>query len=46
MSIEKVTQERLDIAQQLKNELIEMRDIQEDSGDFLSKQLVYIETRI
>ena len=39
MSIEKVTQERLDIAQQLKNELIEMRDIQEDSGDFLSKQL-------
>ena len=39
MSIEKVTQERLDIAQQLKNELIEMRDIQEESGDFLSKQL-------
>ena len=39
MSIEKVTQERLDIAQQLKNELEEMRDIQEESGDFLSKQL-------
>ena len=39
MSIEKVTQERLDIAQQLKSELEEMRDIQEESGDFLSKQL-------
>ena len=39
MSIEKVTQELLDIAQQLKNELEEMRDIQEESGDFLSKQL-------
>ena len=39
MSIEKVTQERLDIAQQLKNELEEMKGIQEDSGDLLSKQL-------
>ena len=39
MSIEKVTQERLDIAQKLKNELEEMKDIQEESGDFLSKQL-------
>jgi len=39
MSIEKVTQERLDIAQKLKNELEEMKDIQEESGDLLSKQL-------
>ncbi len=39
MSIEKVTQERLDIAQQLKNELEDMKSIQKDSGDLLSKQL-------
>ena len=39
MSIEKVTQERLDIAQKLKNELKEMKGIQEESGEFIAEQL-------
>ncbi len=39
MSIEKVTQERLDIAQQLRQELANMAEIQEESGESLSKQL-------
>jgi len=39
MSIEKVTQERLDIAQQLKQELANMAEIEKESGDFLAKQL-------
>ncbi len=39
MSIEKVTQERLDIAQQLRQELANMAEIEKESGDFLAKQL-------
>ena len=47
MSIEKVTQERLDIAQKLKNELEEMKGIQEESGEFLAKQLgLYKDTNL